>query len=746
MAGLGKIARRGFLVGAATVAGGFAIGIYSLRQPYVSPLADDLPPGMAALTPHVLIDRGGITLITPRADMGQGATSIQAALIAEELDVALDAVRTDPGPPAPAYYNARIVAEGLPFAATDEGWMAEAAREAGGWASKLMALQITGGSSTVPDAYDRLRHAGAAARAILVTAAARRLGVAEDTLTTGDGAVIAPDGTRLSYVELAPAAGRLLEPREVRLKDPAEWRLLGRPMRRIDIVAKSTGLQRYGIDQALPGMLFAAVRTNPRRGGGVVAMDASAAEAMKGVVRVVPLPGGAGVLADSTWRAFEAVRAIRFDWGPAPYPATTGALFESIAAALDEDARDSRLKDEGDIEAALADGADVEADYRVPFLAHAPLEPMTALAWFRNGQLEVRAGTQIPGFAAKTARRLSGLSRDGVLLRALPMGGSFGRRLEDDFIDQAVRLAWAAEGRPVKLTWSREEDMTHDFPRPAAIARGRGRVAEGRVAALDLSIAAPSVSESQMGRLGFNALGADTAIVAGAWDQPFAIPAYRVTGYRAAETVPVSSWRSVGASANGFFHESLLDELIHEAGADPLAERLRLCSHAPSARVLEAVGEMSGWGGALGPGRGRGLAFTLSFGVPCAEVVEVTATDRGIRIDRVFVAAEVGRVLDPVNFENQVQGGVVWGLSHAIWSELTYADGRPEQENFDTYPAMRLPACPEIVVRGLETTDTIRGIGEPPVPPAAPALANAIFAATGQRVRELPLAKSVRFA
>ncbi|MGC9420836.1 MAG: molybdopterin cofactor-binding domain-containing protein, partial [Rhodovulum sp.] len=558
MAGLGKIARRGFLIGAATVAGGFAVGVYSLRQPYVSPLADDLPPGVAALTPYVVIDAGGVTLITPRADMGQGATSIQAALIAEEMDVALDAVRTDPGPPAAAYYNAAIVPEGLPFAATDDRWLAETARDAGAMVAKAMGLQITGGSSTVPDAFDRLRRAGATARAMLVTAAARRLGVAESALRTEDGVVIAPDGTRLSYVELAPAAGRLLEPREVALKDPADWRYLGRPMQRLDIVAKSTGTQRYGIDEALPGMLYAAVRTNPRRGGGMAGYDASAAEAMRGVVKVVRLEDGVGVLADNTWRAFEAVKAISIDWGPAPYPATTEALFDSIAGAFAEDARDSRLKDEGDIEAALEDGADVEAEYRVPFLAHAPLEPMTALAWFRNGQLEIRAGTQIPRFAEKTARELAGLPKDGVVLRALPMGGSFGRRLEDDYIAQAVRLAWAAEGRPVKLTWSREEDMTHDFPRPAAIARGRGRVSQGRVAALDLSIAAPSVSDSQMGRLGFNALGADTAIVAGAWDQPFAIPAYRVTGYRAPETVPISSWRSVGASANGFFHECLL--------------------------------------------------------------------------------------------------------------------------------------------------------------------------------------------
>jgi len=234
--------------------------------------------------------------------------------------------------------------------------------------------------------------------------------------------------------------------------------------------------------------------------------------------------------------------------------------------------------------------------------------------------------------------------------------------------------------------------------------------------------------------------------VAGAWDQPYAIPHYRVTGYRAPELAPVSSWRSVGASTNGFFHESLLDELIHAAGADPLEERLRLCDHAPSRKVLEAVAEMSGWGTSLPEGHGRGVALCLSFGVPCAMVVEVRASEGGLRLERVHVAAEVGRVLDPVNFDGLVKGGVVFGLGHAMHGEITYRDGVPEQANFDTFRSMRLYQCPEITVRGLENGDRIRGVGEPPVPPAAPALANAIFAATGTRLREMPFERQIGFA
>jgi isoquinoline 1-oxidoreductase subunit beta len=299
--------------------------------------------------------------------------------------------------------------------------------------------------------------------------------------------------------------------------------------------------------------------------------------------------------------------------------------------------------------------------------------------------------------------------------------------------------------RPIKMTWTREEDMTHDFPRPLGIGRMRGAVKDGMVDTYDLSIAYPSVTASQLGRQNLSVTGPDVAIVAGAWDQPFKILNDRVTGYRVPGLVPVSSWRSVGASGNGFLHDCFLDVLIHAAGADPLMERLRLCWHDPSRKVLEAVGEMSNWGSDLGKHRGRGVGFTLSFGVPTAEVVEVTNTARGIRIDKVFVAVEVGRVLDPENFDNQIQGAIIWGLGHAINAELTYADGVAQQTNYDPFEGMRLYQTPRIEVRALKNTTEIRGIGEPGVPPAAPVLANAIFAATGKRIRELPLNKSIDF-
>jgi isoquinoline 1-oxidoreductase beta subunit len=725
------IARRSFLIGSAAAAGGLVLGWALVKWPIANPLLDSLDADDVTFNPYLRIDPNGVTIITPRADVGQGAYSAQAALVAEELDLEWGSFTVEPGEPHAAYYLLARRVRGIV-----DGYV------------KVRGTQITGGSSTIPDAYVKLRMAGATAREMLIAAAAARLAVDPALLRTERSAVIAPDGTRIPYTTLAADAAALEPPARVTLRDPSTWRLLGKPMQRLDIVAKSTGRATYGIDLRFPGMVYATVRTNPRAGAGMQSVDDSAARSARGVIKIVPITNGIGVIADNTWRAFQAARLLQPVWGPATYPPTSAEMFARVAECFTREHRNSRLRNDGDVEDALAEeGAQTHAaEYRLPYLAHAPLEPMNAVVRFDFGTLEIWAGTQIPTYAQKFAAELAGLSPDRVKLRAQLSGGSFGRRLEDDFIRQAVELAMAHQGVPIKMTWTREEDFSHDFPRPLAIGRANGAVRDGQVHAFSLDIAAPPPNASQAGRLRELLAGPDTSLVAGAWDQPFAIPHYRVTGYKVPEMVPVSSWRSVGASINGFFHECFLDELIHAAGADPLAERIRLCSHDASRRVLEAVGELSNWGAPLGEGRGRGIAFTLSFGVPVAEVVDVRNTADGIRIANVFLACEVGRVLDPVNFENQVQGGIIWGLGHAMNAELTYADGVAEQTNFHQFTSMRFDQTPRIVIRALETAEKIRGIGEPPVPPAAPALANAIFAATGQRIRELPLRKHVRFA
>lgn len=741
MSRIGKIARRTFLIGSAAITGGVAFGYYAYKRPLKNPLMDTLSEGGAALTPYVKVDQSGITLITPRADSGQGSYSVQAALIAEELDVDLDQVRVDPGIPSPAYYNTALSSEAAPFRSTDESFTANSARGLMDVMMKFMGMQITGGSTTVPDSYKKLRIAGAVARETLKAAAAQKTGITVANLKTAKGAVLLPDGQQISYVALAPMAATMAPVSEVQLRDPGRWRYVGKPMQRVDIVAKSTGTLDYGIDFEVAGMVHATVRTNPRRGGAMVKFDATQAKTMRGMIDVLPITGGVAVLADNTWRAFQAASAVDIEWGPAPYPAEMNGHWQALADSFNADQQDSQFRDEGDVNAALIGAEVIEAEYRAPYLAHAPLEPISATVLVADDRVDVWTGTQIPRFVQSAVSNMTGVDADNVHIHVQMMGGSFGHRLEDRVVREATEIAMQKKGSPIKLTYSREEDLTHNDTRQIAMARGRGAVKDGHVEAYDLGIAMPSVIASQMGRQGIPTPGPDTQIVAGAWDQPMKIPNYRVKGYRAPELAPISSWRSVGASTNGFFHDVFLDELIHAAGADPMDERLRLCWHEPSRKVLEVVAEMSNWGASLTPGTGRGVAFCMSFGVPTAEVIEVSNTDSGIRIDKVWVAAEVGKVVDPVNFENIVQGGVVWGLGHAINSQITYSDGMVEQQNYYDYEGMRLYQTPQIEVRGLENGTRITGIGEPMVPPAAAALSNAIFSATGLRIREMPMNK-----
>ena len=380
-----------------------------------------------------------MTIITPRADVGQGAYSVLAALVAEELDLAWKDVKVDPGPASAAYYNGKVLAEGLPFAATDDGLLARGARGLAEVGGKLLGAQGTGGSSTVADAYEKMRVAGAVAREMLLMAAAGQTGIAKADLRTRDGAVVTPDGRSLSYASLAAAAAGMEPPANVTLKPESQWRYLGKAMPRIDMVAKSTGTAVYGIDLRMDGMVYATVRANPRLGGGMKGYDAGAAAKAKGVIKIVPISGGVGVIADNTWRAFKAADLIKCEWGPAPYPPTSAAMFEAVAASFVPARRDSRFKNEGDVEAALAGTRVIEAEYRVPCLAHAPLEPMNAVVQLKDGRLDIWTGTQIPMFLVKRAAAITGLRVEDVHLHGQMSGGSFGRRLEDDYVRQADR-------------------------------------------------------------------------------------------------------------------------------------------------------------------------------------------------------------------------------------------------------------------------------------------------------------------
>ena len=746
MGTLGKITRRTFLVASVGIAGGVVFGYWKYKQPYDNPLEDDLQSGETTLTPFVLINQDGVTIIAPRAEMGQGVHTTLAALVAEELDVALNDVTVIHGPASNAYFNAAVLEEGVPFAATDDGTMANAVRNFTKIPGKFLGLQITGGSSSIPDAYEKMRVAGAAARDVLIKTAAQKLGVSADQLRTEDGRVLTQDGSGLSYVELAADAAKIEPPAEPTLKSKANWKVLGKSQDRVDVVAKSTGTAEFSLDIELPDMLYASVRMNPRLGGPLNSFDATKAQSMNGVNKVVQIDNGVAVIASNTWYAFKAVNAVECDWCQADYAIDTAGLFKAVENSFSEEQQDSQFRDDGDVDKALSDATLIEGEYRVPYLAHAPMEPLNATAWLRDGKLDIWAGNQLPTQALKEGAKITGLDESNIRVHTPFMGGGFGRRAEMDFIIQAVKIAQVMEGTPVKTTWTREEDTTHDFYRPMAIARFKAVMGDTAPSAIDLHLAAPSVIESQMGRIGIPVAGPDVSIVQAAWDQPYGVENYRVTGYRTPIAFPVSSWRSVGASQNGFFHESMLDELAHAKGLDPMQMRIEMLTHEPSRKVLEAVAEMSGWGSALPEGHGRGVAFVLSFGVPTAQVIEVANTERGIKIVKAWAAVDVGTALDPRNIEAQVFGAMNFGLAAAMMGNITVQDGKVEQTNFHNYGSIRFNQAPAVEVRVLENGEKIRGIGEPGLPPAAPALANAVFAATGQRIRELPMNKHIKFA
>ena len=758
MASIGKIARRTFLIGAAAIAGGVAVGYYFYRRPYPNPLEDQLAEGEATFNPYVIVGSDNtITAIVPRAEMGQGVTTTLAALVAEELDVGLDKVRVEHGPASYAYYNSEMLAEGGPFPFFEEGFVSEMMRGGMGALGKFLGFQGTGGSSSVRDGFEKMRTSGAAARQMLVAAAAERLNVSDRELVTRDATILhEASGRSVTYGEVAADAARLDPPADVRLKPASDWTLLGKPQRRTDMEAKATGAPIFGVDVSLPDMLFGTVKMSPRFWAKPVRADLSKAEQTPGVVKIVPIDTtyghGFGVIAENSWAAFQAADAIEVEWGGGDYPSDSDGMSKLLWDAIAAGGGDA-LRDDGDVDTAFADAPAerlVEADYEVPFLAHACMEPMNATARLGDGVLDVWSPNQMPTFTRQLCAGLAGVDTDNCNVHTTFMGGGFGRRGEMDYSMFAALLAKETGGRPVKVTWTREEDTRHDVYRPAAAGRFRARIGEdGMPAAVDMKIASASTIASTLRRTfpSISPLGPDKTIIEGAFDQPYTIPDYRVAAIKADTGVPVGFWRSVGNSFNGFFHESFMDEVAAAGGVDPVAMRVKLMAAHPAAvKVVERVAEMSGWGEQLPGGKAKGFAFTLSFGSWVAEVVQVAQTDAGIRIEKVWIAADLGQVLDPGIVEAQLTSGAIYGLSSAMGQEITIADGMVEQSNFHDFDAMRINQCPAFEVAILENYHKMGGAGEIGTPPAVPALANAVFALTGKRVRRLPLSREVAFA
>ena len=748
MSTLGKITRRTFVIGSAAIAGGVLFGVYKYKQPYPNPLKHDLADGEATLTPYVLINAEGVTIIAPRAEMGQGVRTSLAALVAEELDIDVHSVTVEHGPASKAYFNGAILEEGAPFPPYDNSTMANRARAFMHVPAKFLGAQITGGSSSTVDAFEKMRMAGATAREALLLAASAKLNVAKNTLSTDNGHVVTQEGLRIAYTTLASLAASIELPEDVTLKPRSEWKQIGRSIPKVDMVEKCTGTATFGIDVQQSDMLYATIKVNPHLGAKLNSFNAQQAKTMKGVKHVFAIGDiGVAVVATNTWYAFKAADAITFDWAKTAYAQTTEGLFDSAVAAINDEHQDSQNRDDGDVDALIGQAGDatINREYRAPLLAHATMEPMNATALLKDGHLDIWAGNQSPTFALGEAARVSGLAEENIRIHTPYLGGGFGRRAEMDFIVYAVMVAKQLEGTPVKVTWTREEDMTHDNYRPFAIARFQGVLKGTQISALNVKISSPSVMESQMGRVGLSIPGPDTTIVQAAWDQAYMIENYRVTGYRVPIGIPVSSWRSVGASQNGFFCESMMDELAFEAKVDPVEMRLSLITHQPTRNVLQAAAEMADWGRKRPLNQGVGVALVTSFGVPVAQVIEVENTPKGIKILNVYVAADVGIAIDPSNIDAQLISGVNFGLSAAIMSEITLKDGKVEQTNFHNFDALRMYQAPAIHTRIIENGERIKGIGEPGTPPAAPALANAIFAVTGLRMRDMPFNKHIKF-
>ena len=663
---------------------------------------------------------GNVTLTIDKSEMGEGNHTALAMLIAEELDADWTKVKIGPVPDNPARWSRRM---------------------------------STGGSTSVRTSWDILRKAGATARTMLVAAAAQTWG-AEPAACSTDNGVVSHAGTthRLTYGELATKAASIPVPENPPLKDPKDFRLLGKRTHRLDTPSKVNGTAQFGIDVRVPRMLIASVERSPVFGGRVKSFDATRTKAMPGVRHVVQLEStpwtgtgawgvgtesGVAVVADTYWQAVEGRRALQITWDEGAN-ATLGDIPGKLASLANQ-AGVSARKD-GDAAAALAGAAkQIDAVYTVPFLHHATMEPMNCTAHVRADGCDVWAPTQNQTRAQQVAAEAAGLPIDKVRIHTTLLGGGFGRRLESDFVAEAVRISRAVKA-PTKVIWSREDDTKHGFYRPATYNRlVAGLDAQNKPLAWTHHIVAPPI----LLKYGPLQNGIDRTLIDGAADMPYGISNVFVDQVAADLPVPLGFWRSVGASQNAFVVECFMDEVAAAAGRDPYELRRELLQAKPRhLRTLELAATKAGWGTPLPPGRGRGIAIAEWEPTTCAEVAEVSvASDGTVRVHRVVCAVDCGQVVNPDTLEAQMQGGVVFGLSAALYGEITIANGRVKQGNFTDYPVLRIPEMPVVEVYTVPSTDALGGIGEPSVPPTAPAVCNAIFAATGRRIRSLPIGK-----
>jgi isoquinoline 1-oxidoreductase subunit beta len=704
-----SLSRRGFIFASLSAAGGLMLGIRPLMA--ASPESGNEIGAWIAIDPDE-----SITIRVAKSEMGQGVYTALPMIVAEELACDWRHVRAE---------------------------FVQASRNL---ADKQIYGRLgTGGSRSVRGSHEMLQQVGASARARLIAAAAKRWQVSPADCAAADGFVQnGAGGERLSYGTLAAEAAAIELDQEPAIKAPESFTLAGKPLARLDTAPKCTGQAAFGIDTRLPDMLYAAVALCPVPGGKVKSYDDAEVLKRRGVHSVVPVPGGLAVVADRFWRAKEAAAALTVQWDPGAGAGTSSAQFrQDYRGALDGPLQTARKK--GDAPTALAaptpaGGKLIEALYEVPHLSHAPMEPLNCTARVAPDKVEVWLGTQNPDMALQLAAKAAGVAPERVEVHNLFLGGGFGRRAMNDELVQAVTVAKAV-GRPVKLLWTRENDMQHDRYRPQAALRARALLVNADIAAIHLQTAVGSISRS-LGWKPVAAGGIEPSAVEGLANQPYAATAQLVECMLKNTHIPIMFWRSVGSSQNAFVVESFIDELAHAAGEDPYKFRRRLLADRPDfVKVLDVAADKANWGTPMPQGKGRGIAIHESFGTIVAEVAEVALGAKGeVKVERVTIAVDCGHVINPRLVEMQMESGVIYGLTAALGNAITIKDGAVEQANFDTYPMLKMADAPEMETHlALSGGKRWGGIGEPATPPIAPAVCNAIFAITGKRIRSLPI-------
>jgi isoquinoline 1-oxidoreductase subunit beta len=709
--------RREFLRSSAAAGGGLLIAIQlpGCGERPDAPAALTNPTSPVQTNAWLRIDTdGSVAFLCDKSEMGQGVYTSLTTLVAEELDVPADSIRFEAAPPGDAYVNT------------------------------LLGAQVTGGSTSVREAWDKLRRAGAEARARLVAAAAEHWGVAASELRAENGAIVRTDGTRLTYGQLATAAAALPAPANVTVKPASAFTQVGKSRTRLDTPAKLNGTAAYGIDQRFPNMLYGALAQCPVLGGTVRAFDDARARAMPGVRQVVRTGSGVVVLADSWWQARQARDALQIDWDPgANANLSSASISAGLANALATRSAEAKVpRRDGDADAALAAAPKkIEAIYELPLLAHATLEPQNCTVVPDGDSIHLYVPTQVQQSAQAAAAAASGLPPEKVFIHTTYLGGGFGRRLEVDFIPAAVEAARAANA-PVKLVWTREDDTTHDYYRPPYRDRCTAAFnADGKLAAWKFEICGPSVTSRWAPAVVEQMV--DPFVIEAATNYPYDADNVLVSYLQHEIGINVGYMRSVSHATNCFAVECFMDELAYAANKDPYEFRRSLLDRQAEPRwrqVLERAAGRAGWGRAPA-GRFQGIALMEGYGTYLSLVAEISLENDKVRVHKISGAVDLGQMVNPAIVDSQIRSGIVFGLASALWGDITIENGVVQQKNFDTYRLVRMNENPEIDVEIIESGAAPGGIGEPSVALVAPAICNAIYAATKQRVRSLPIAR-----